>query len=211
MQDYLKSIYRLEEGQSPASTQDLADSLSVSPASATSMIKKLAGRGLLTHERYYGVKLTTAGRRVAEEMVRHHRLLELYLTQALGYSSDEVHAEAEILEHFVSAQLEERMDRFLGRPTHDPHGSPIPPAMGKEVVDTECALTELELFLPAILVDVPGPLPEPEWASGAWIMLLGRPLRSKLHVRIGDLECLIAPEWAAHVRVRRAKATVQGG
>jgi DtxR family Mn-dependent transcriptional regulator len=143
MQDYLKTIYRLEEDQSPASTQDLADSLEVTPASATSMIKKMAARGLLTHQPYYGVSLTRAGRQVAESLIRHHRLLELYLTEALGFGSDQVHAEAEILEHVMSAQLGEQIDRFLGRPTHDPHGSIIPPAPRRVCSQASVLLTIL--------------------------------------------------------------------
>ena len=113
MEDYLKSIFRLQERHQRVTTQALAERLSVAPASVTSMVKRLAERGLLTHERYYGVELTDSGKRVAQEMIRHHRLLELYLTQALGFDEDQVHAEAERLEHFISEQLEERIE--IGR------------------------------------------------------------------------------------------------
>lgn len=110
--------------------------------------KRLAERGLLTHERYRGVELTEAGRRVAQEMIRHHRLLELYLTQALGFDEDQVHAEAERLEHFISEQFEDRIDQILGRPTCDPHGLPIPSRPGQAPISPEGQLTCMELFQP---------------------------------------------------------------
>lgn len=202
MQDYLKTIYRLEEDGSPASTQDLADSIGVSPASATSMIKKMAARGLLTHQPYYGVTLTPTGREVAESILRHHRLLELYLAEALGFGSDQVHAEAERLEHVMSAQLGEQIDRFLGRPTHDPHGSRIPSGPRREMEPAECSLDDLELFLPALLLDFPNQLREQGLVAGECITLLGRPHQSKLHVRIGKQECLIEPAHAVDIRVQ---------
>ncbi|HYX85664.1 MAG TPA: metal-dependent transcriptional regulator [Gaiellales bacterium] len=127
VQDYLKAIWKLER-EGPATTSALAAKLEVTPASATAMVKKLAGLGLVEHERYRGVRLTASGERMALEVVRHHRLLELYLMQALGLGWDEVHAEAERLEHYLSEELEARIDAALGHPTHDPHGDPIPTA-----------------------------------------------------------------------------------
>jgi DtxR family Mn-dependent transcriptional regulator len=108
------------------STSALAESLGVAPASATAMLKKLATLGLVVHEPYRGATLTPAGERMALEVVRHHRLLELYLMQALGLSWDQVHEEAEKLEHHLSDELEARIDQALGFPTRDPHGDPIP-------------------------------------------------------------------------------------
>src|ERR671935_1857144 len=125
VQDYLKAIWKLER-EGPATTSALAAKLEVTPASATAMVKKLAGLGLVEHERYRGVRLTASGERMALEVVRHHRLLELYLMQALGLGWDEVHAEAERLEHHLSEEVEARMDAALGFPTRDPHGDPIP-------------------------------------------------------------------------------------
>ena len=124
-QDYLKAIWKLERS-GDMSTSALAESLSVAPASATAMLKKLAKLGLVVHERYRGAALTPAGERMALEVVRHHRLLELYLMEALGLSWDQVHEEAEKLEHHLSDELEARIDQALGFPTRDPHGDPIP-------------------------------------------------------------------------------------
>ena len=125
VQDYLKAIWMLDRSGS-VSTSALAERLGVTAASATAMIKRLAGVGLVRHEPYHGVSLSEAGTQAALEVIRHHRLLELYLMQALGLSWDEVHAEAERLEHHLSEALEARIDAALGHPTRDPHGDPIP-------------------------------------------------------------------------------------
>ena len=128
IQDYAKAIYALQrraEGQ-PVATTDLAERLSVTPASVSAMLKKLAERGYVEHVPYRGVLLTPAGQRVALEVLRHHRLLELYLAEHLGVPWDQVHEEAEALEHHISEDLEARIAAKLGNPTHDPHGDPIP-------------------------------------------------------------------------------------
>jgi DtxR family transcriptional regulator, Mn-dependent transcriptional regulator len=127
-EDYLKHIYLLSETQDAVSTQSLADHLNVKPASVTGMLKKLADVNLVEYERYRGVKLTTSGERVAIEILRHHRLIEMYLSEVLGYSWDEIHEEAERLEHHISEKFEARIAEKLGHPTHDPHGDPIPHA-----------------------------------------------------------------------------------
>ncbi len=124
MEDYLKAIFEL--GESKVKTQDLAAELDVSSASVTGMIKKLSELKLIDYERYYGVSLTKAGRLIALETLRHHRLLETYLAQALGYAWHEVHAEAEHLEHHISEAFEEKIAHLLGHPNYDPHGDPIP-------------------------------------------------------------------------------------
>jgi DtxR family transcriptional regulator, Mn-dependent transcriptional regulator len=129
VQDYAKAIWSLaQRSAAPVSTSALADRLHVSPASASAMVKKLAALELLEHEPYRGAHLTDAGERVALEVIRHHRLLELYLAETLGLSVDDVHDEADRLEHVISEELEARIDKALGFPTHDPHGDPIPDA-----------------------------------------------------------------------------------
>jgi DtxR family transcriptional regulator, Mn-dependent transcriptional regulator len=140
MEDYLKAVYRLREVDRQVTTQRLADELGVTGPSVTNMVKRLAEMRLLTHTRYHGVDLTPSGEKIALEVIRHHRLLELYLAETLGYPWDEVHAEAERLEHHVSDELEARMDSALGYPTTDPHGDPIPSAEG---VIPEVAVTRL--------------------------------------------------------------------
>jgi len=127
VQDYAKAVYALEaRGCSPVSTNDLAARLGVTPGSVSGMLRKLAEVGLVEHELYHGVRLTDQGRRVALEVLRHHRLLELFLAQELGMSWDRVHAEAEVLEHVLSEELEELIAGRLGDPALDPHGDPIP-------------------------------------------------------------------------------------
>ncbi len=128
-EDYLKAIYVLEhEERTRVSTSAVAERLAVSAPAATTMLKRLAAEGLVRRERYRDVELTAAGRRAAVEVLRHHRLLEQYLSQRLGVAIDELHDEAEQLEHALSENLEARIDRDLGFPTHDPHGDPIPGA-----------------------------------------------------------------------------------
>jgi DtxR family Mn-dependent transcriptional regulator len=127
VEDYAKAIYALERrGDEAVSTNALAERLGVTPASASGMIKRLCELGLVEHRPYRGVLLTDEGRRVALEVMRHHRLLELYLVQSLGVPWDQVHKEAEVLEHVLSEELEELIAAKLGDPTHDPHGDPIP-------------------------------------------------------------------------------------
>jgi DtxR family Mn-dependent transcriptional regulator len=128
IQHYLRGIYKLGMDGWPVSVTALARAQHVSPASASAMVKKLAALDLLEHMPYRGVKLTDSGERVALEIIRHHRLLELYLAETLGLHVDEVHDEADRLEHAISEELEARIDRALGFPTHDPHGDPIPDA-----------------------------------------------------------------------------------
>jgi DtxR family transcriptional regulator, Mn-dependent transcriptional regulator len=128
IQDYLREIYKLGGNGDPVAVTALAKSLDVSPASASAMVKKLAALDLAAHEPYRGITLTAAGERVALEIIRHHRLLELYLAETLGLHVDDVHDEAERLEHAISEELEAKIDRALGYPTHDPHGDPIPDA-----------------------------------------------------------------------------------
>jgi DtxR family Mn-dependent transcriptional regulator len=127
IEDYAKAIYVLEtRGDEPVSTNALADRLGVTPGSVSAMVKKLDEADLVTHTPYRGVRLTAAGRRTALEVIRHHRLLELFLAEVLEMPWDRVHQEAEVLEHVLSTELEEIISAKLGNPTHDPHGDPIP-------------------------------------------------------------------------------------
>lgn len=126
VQDYAKAIYKLQQRDRPVPTTAIAERLELSSAAVSKMLKHLAVLGLVEHNRYRGVELTEAGEKIALEVIRHHRLLELYLVEALGVPWDRADAEAELLEHVLSEDLEERMSKLLGDPTRDPHGDPIP-------------------------------------------------------------------------------------
>jgi DtxR family transcriptional regulator, Mn-dependent transcriptional regulator len=128
VQDYLKAIYQLGGDREGVPTSALSERLGVSPASVSGMLKRLDEQGLVAHKRYQGARLTKRGARQAVEMIRHHRLLELYLAKVVGLPPDKVHAEADALEHVISEELESRLDELLGYPTEDPHGHPIPSA-----------------------------------------------------------------------------------
>ena len=130
-QDYLKALYQLHGDQRPVPTRDLAQRLGISSPSVSEMVTRLSAQGLVEHDRYRGQQLTREGRKVALELVRHHRLLEMFLVQVLGYSWDEVHDEAERLEHVISERMEQRIFELLGRPQLDPHGHAIPTLGGK--------------------------------------------------------------------------------
>lgn len=137
-QDYLKTIYELGERSEKVSTKSIAEKLGVSPPSVTAMTGKLARKKLLIHKPYHGVKLTKAGEKVALETIRHHRLIELYLQEALGIPWDKVHEEAEKWEHFISEEIEDRMDEKLGFPKVDPHGAQIPTREGDMPIRRKC-------------------------------------------------------------------------
>lgn len=141
-QDYLKALYQLHGDQRPVPTRDLAQRLGISSPSVSEMVARLSAQGLVEHDRYRGQQLTREGRRVALELVRHHRLLEMFLVQVLGYTWDEVHDEAERLEHVISERMEQRIFELLGRPELDPHGHAIPSLRGKVRPLSERALSE---------------------------------------------------------------------
>src|SRR2546421_5566998 len=127
IEDYAKAIYALSRRSgAPVGTSELAQRLGVAPATATAMLKRLDGMGLVSYQPYRGATLTAAGDRVAMEVIRHHRLLEAFLSETLGMPWDRVHAEAEVLEHYISEELEALIAGQLGDPTRDPHGDPIP-------------------------------------------------------------------------------------
>jgi len=127
IEDYAKAIYAIaEEREGPVLNGEVAQRIGVTPATATSMLKRLADLGLVDYRPYKGVSLTPTGERVALEVIRHHRLIEAYLSEALGMDNDRVHQEAEVLEHYISEELEQLIAAKLGEPSHDPHGTPIP-------------------------------------------------------------------------------------
>src|ERR1700736_3123479 len=141
-EDYLKALYQLHGDQRPVPTRELAQRLGISSPSVSEMVTRLSGQGLVEHDRYRGQQLTREGRKVALELVRHHRLLEMFLVQVLGYSWDEVHDEAERLEHVISERMEQRIFELLGRPELDPHGHAIPRLTGQVPPVSERTLTD---------------------------------------------------------------------
>ena len=146
VQDYLKAVYQLGEAaetEGPITTSQVADALAVTTASASNMLKKLDALGYVDQVKRQGVELTDAGRQAALEVIRHHRLLETYLHTRLGMSWDEVHREAEVLEHHVSEALAARIDEELGHPERDPHGHPIPTIAGQVASHPSKRLSEL--------------------------------------------------------------------
>ncbi len=143
IENYLKTIYLLQQEKTQVGTTVLAERLNVKPASVSGMLKKLGDLQLVSHTPYYGVILSPGGEKIALEVIRHHRLIELYLVEALGYTWDEVHSEAEELEHVISEKLEARIAAWLGNPTRDPHGDPIPSLEGTLPSDPNHPLSSL--------------------------------------------------------------------
>lgn len=159
VQDYLKAIYLLQQGEIEVSPSQIGEQLDkikpgIKPGSVTGMLKKLAELELIDYTPYRGVRLTPAGERVALEVIRHHRLIELFLVQSLGYSWDEVHEEAEALEHHISEKLEARIAAHLGNPHFDPHGDPIPTLEGALPEQALQALADVALGLTVQIVRV---------------------------------------------------------
>jgi DtxR family Mn-dependent transcriptional regulator len=142
VEDYLKTIYKLQQ-DGAASTTDIARALDVSSASVTNMVKRLAQMGLAEYQSYRGVTLSPAGSKIALEIIRHHRLLELYLKEVMGYGWEKLHDEAEHLEHHISEEFEDKIEEMLGFPTHDPHGDPIPTRDGRVEAVRDAPLTQI--------------------------------------------------------------------
>lgn len=155
IEDYLKTIFTLEEEESPVSTSRIAAARSVKPGSATSMIQRLHKLNLVDYQKHYGVTLTKAGREIALEVIRHHRLVELYLIEALGFTWDEVHEQADLLEHVISEKLEERIAAALDHPDFDPHGDPIPSRDGTLADLQAQPLSTLQPGAQAVVARVP--------------------------------------------------------
>jgi DtxR family Mn-dependent transcriptional regulator len=211
VQDYAKAIYTLESRHGAASTNDLAALLDVRPASVSGMLRKLSALGLVEHERYRGVRLTERGRRVALEVIRHHRLVELFLVESLGMTWAGVRAEAEVLEHALSEELEELIAAKLGNPTVDPHGDPIPSRELKLAETPAPALAELQPGETATFVRISDSEPdmlrflgERGIVPGARLELVERqPFDGPLFVRVGKDVHVLGATLARAMRVQR--------
>ncbi len=211
VQDYLKAIFQLAEGTEDAAigTSAIAERLGVAPGSVTGMLKRLAEQGLVEHERYQGARLSDRGRREAIRMIRRHRVLELFLVEVLGYTWDQVHAEAELLEHAASDGLINRMAAVLGDPESDPHGHPIPSPAGTLASPELPTLADLEPGDVATLRRVSDDdaealryLARLNLIPGAELELLERtPLRGPLRVRVGETEEMVGMELAERLHV----------
>ena len=215
VEDYAKAIYALQvETDGPVTNNALAERLSVSAASASNMVKKLDGLGLVSHAPYRGMELTPAGRRVALEVLRHHRLLELYLARSLGVPWDRVHDEAEVLEHHISEELEELIAKALGNPTHDPHGDPIPTRELEILEEVACTLDSLEPGQRGRFTRISDQNPEMlryladhGIAPGDDFEVMDKqPFGGPLFVRFGDETHVVGGLLAAAMRVEEARA-----
>ena len=211
VQDYAKAIYSLSRrGEDAVATSALAERLHVSPASASAMAKRLADLGLVSHEPYRGVRLTDAGEKLALEVIRHHRLLELYLSEALGMPWDRVHDEAEVLEHAISVELSDLIAEKLGEPTHDPHGDPIPTRDGHIEEPATRSLAESQPGEHVVLTRVSDSDPamlrylgERGIEPGTPLEVVGRePFGGPLNVRVGERELPLGLGLARAMRVR---------
>jgi DtxR family Mn-dependent transcriptional regulator len=199
VEDYLKSIYELQHNQGKVATNALAERLSVAPASATGMIKKLAGMHLVSHEPYQGVVLTAAGEKIALEVIRHHRLIELYLAEALGVPWDQVHDEAEKWEHVLSEDLEDRIDAMLGHPTTDPHGAPIPDRNGTIAQPAIVRLSDLRPGQDSALLRYLGSLAL--YPGAAIRVVTAAPFDGPLTIRLGAADHALGREVTSHIFV----------
>jgi len=214
--DCLKLIYTMQERGQKVSTSAVSEQLGVSDATATMMFKDFAAAGWVEHVPYRGVRLTSLGERKAVEVIRHHRLLELYLARQLGYSWDKVHAEADRLEHVISEEFEDKLDELLGYPTVDPHGDPIPRKDGTVAARTGRTLAQLADGESALILRVSDQNPEKLCYLGQLglypetsIQVLERaPFGGPLRVRVGEgeqqAEHMLGPELAADIVVSPA-------
>jgi DtxR family Mn-dependent transcriptional regulator len=208
-QDYLREIYKLQQENTRVTTSALARRMNVSAPSATAMVKKLAALELADHTPYRGVRLTPAGERIALEVTRHHRLIELYLAETLDLGIDAVHEEADRLEHALSEELELRLDELLGRPTHDPHGDPIPNARLKIEQSETRQLTALAPGDEAIVRKIPDGdaellryLARLALVPGQSVTLIdAAPCNGPLTLRVNGRKTAISFELAEKIRV----------
>lgn len=209
-EDYLKTIYQLQRQSGSVRTTDIARSLSVEPASVTGVLKRLAELELVLYRPYHGVELTESGLQVALEIIRNHRLIELYLVEVLGFRWDEVHDEAERLEHAVSQRFIDRIEAALGYPEVDPHGSPIPARDGSLRRPPEMPLSALKRQQPSSVtrvVDEDGEMLRYLASHGihpgvAIVVLEGSAGSGTLRVRIGDQEQEIEAQVVRSVFVK---------
>lgn len=213
VEDYLKAIYELEQSGAAAGTNELAARLQIAPASVSGMVRRLAEQGLIEHERYKGARLTAAGRTAALRTIRRHRVIETYLTTALGYAWDCVHDEAERLEHACSDELVDRMAAAIGEPMHDPHGAPIPTREGTVDERRFGSVADLQPGDAAgvrRVSDKDGErlryLAELGMVPGATITLVARaPFDGPITVEVDGTERSIGPGLAAEVMVERVE------
>lgn len=211
VEDYLKAIYELEQTGAPAGTNELASRLRIAPASVSGMVRRLADQELIEHEPYKGARLTPAGRRAALRTIRRHRIIETYLTTALGYPWDLVHDEAERLEHACSDELVDRMAAAIGEPLHDPHGAPIPSRDGTVDERRLASIADLRAGDEATVRRVSDKngerlryLDELGIVPGAAIVIVARsPFDGPITVRIAGVERVIGPALASEVKVDR--------
>lgn len=210
VEDFLKAVYLLERQQSPVATTTIAAELGIKPPSVTEMARKLAAHGLLKHQKYKGIRLTEAGRRIALEVIRHHRLIEMYLTEALGYTWDEVHEEADRLEHVISEQFEARIAAAMGHPDHDPHGDPIPALDGSLPMQELTTLPEAVPGQPCLIHRITDQSPEMlrhlsglGLVPGAQIVVTGHISPSgTIDLLIEDIASTVAADIARHILVK---------
>jgi len=210
VEDYVKSIYALERhGERPITTSALAERLGVAPSSVTAMLKRLDELGLVRYEPYRGATLTPSGEKVALEVMRHHRLIEAFLSEALGMPWDRVHDEAEVLEHYISEELERRIAEKLGNPALDPHGDPIPTPELDLATDRTTALAKLESGRRATFARVSDSDPamlrylaERGIRPGARILVIGaQPFGGPLMIEVDGHEHALGGQLAEKMRV----------
>lgn len=216
--DCLKVIYDMQERGQKVSTSAVSERLGVSDATVTMLFKDFAAAGWVEHVPYRGVRLTELGERKAMEVIRHHRLLELYLARQLGYSWDRVHDEADKLEHVISEEFEDKLDALLGYPTIDPHGDPIPTKDGVMVTRKGCTLRQLQLGQSGLVLRVSDQDPEKLRYLGQMglypevrVQLVGRaPFGGPLQIRVGEQseqkEHVIGAELAEDIIVQPVEA-----
>ena len=210
VENYLKAIYQLSDGPGGTPTGEVARRLKITPGSVTLMLQRLAEGGLVKYAAHQGVRLTKKGEKVAIHVVRKHRLLELYLTQTLGLPWDEVHEEAENLEHAVSDRLVARIDEYLGHPDRDPHGDPIPDAEGQLRTREGTPLAECASRTPFVLLRVPDRSPdflrylrEGGFIVGVKGMVVeNQPSAGIVTVEVQDRAISLSREMAASILVR---------
>jgi len=215
IENYLKAIYEIQKENGKVSTNSLSERLNVAPASVTSMIKKLSEKKLVTHKRYQGVKLTKAGQKISLEVIRHHRLIELYLAEALGVPWDQVHEEAEKWEHVLSEDLEDRMDAVLGYPTRDPHGSPIPSRDGTIAELDSIPLADLHSGQNAVVAEVSDHDPDllryigkmGLYPKTKFKVLSIEPFNGPIKIKVGDAEHILGSGAAQYVFVTEVKGS----
>lgn len=213
VEDYLKAIYELERSGEPAETNAIARTLNIAPASVSGMVRRLADQGLISHEPYRGARLTSAGRRAALKTLRRHRVIEAYLTSALGYTWDRVHDEAERLEHAASDELIDRMAAAIGEPKTDPHGAPIPTRDGTL---REPPLVALDSLQPGDVARVERVsdhdadqlryLAELGIVPGVRVLVIARePFGGPIALAVDDAKHAIGPELASQILVSRVE------